>query len=156
MLKVGALGTCLAGGIGRDGFELGRKPRDEIGKLALTSTDLFQLLDQTGALAVAFVEKPAKGERQTTGWRSPDKVRAKAAIWVNPSSVDTRRGARPPNEAGDLGIGMPVAEVFRGWPIPVHRRRQLRDQPLLTGPIRIHRLRRRRARRDRSNERRRR
>src|SRR5215471_3932143 len=62
LLQIDPPGRSFAGGVRRYRVELGRKPRDEIGELALAAADLFQLLDQRRALAIGLFEEPAKGE----------------------------------------------------------------------------------------------
>lgn len=64
LFEVDALCRGIPGRVGGDGVECCRQPSNEVGELALMASDFFEFDDQIDALAVAFVEQPAKGERQ--------------------------------------------------------------------------------------------
>jgi len=81
LLQIDASRGSLSSGVRWDGVEPGRKPRNEVGEFSLPSTDLFQLFDQTSALAIALVKKSEKSQPE--------------AVLAIP-----RQG---PGESGDLG-----------------------------------------------------
>jgi len=110
----------------------------------LAPPDLFQLFDEAGAFPIGLFEEPAKSESKA----------ARAVIRHAPHKGGYLRQPllrrdpprrEAPNQIGNRGVSAPVAEALQCRPAPICRRGQLRDQPLLAGPIRVFHPRRRRA-----------
>ena len=108
LLELGASGRSVASGVGRNGFELSRKPGDEVCELLLPSANLLQLLDQNAALLVGSIEEPNKGKHKT----APTIGGQGAGERRNFGQPDVRRHPSRreiPNQTGDLGISTPIS-----------------------------------------------
>jgi len=111
LLQVDAPGGGFACGVGWDRLEFRRELSDEIGELVLAPADLFQLLDQGGALPIGLFEEPAEGESEAVRTIARQALREGRNLGQPFLGRDAPRGEAL-YQTRNLGIGLRIAAIF--------------------------------------------